>query len=198
MDDGIPTLEPIDERDQEVLFEPAPKDVTVVERNGVELIVPKRSARKKCTVNDILSAIGGEIEPINDPSVQSSFGDNGRLARKMGVTVATVRAWRQRYPLVDNAMKEEQERDKDWVEMLARSAMISGDTQMTRFWLEAKARDRGFGREKEKIVGPELSNDTLNKKLKQLSPRDRLRLLAESHTSGTYEGQQGQADGGFS
>ena len=97
-------------------FELAPASLSVIDRNGVELLVPNRTARRKCTVNEIIEAIGGEDTPSDDFRAQSTYGDNSRLARKMGVSLRTDYAWRKQYPLVDAAMREEAERNKDWVE----------------------------------------------------------------------------------
>ena len=176
-------------------FEPAPASLSVIERNGVELLVPNRTARRKCTVNEIIEAIGGEDTPSDDFRAQSTYGDNSRLARKMGVSLRTVYAWRKQYPLVDAAMREEAERNKDWVENVARSQMMAGDSKMTMKWLEAKARDRGWGHEVDRYAAPEVSNEALNKKIKELAPRERLRLLAAAHKSGEYEGKNAQFDG---
>lgn len=179
----------------EVMFEPAVTAISVVRINGQDVIVPKREARKRCTVNDILAAVGGDSCPSEDFMAQSTFGDNSRLAKKMGVTVKTVREWRKQHPVIDQAMEEEQDRDKDWVENVARAQMMAGDSKMTMFWLAAKARDRGFGKEMERYRPPEVSNEALNKKIKELSPRERLKMLAESHKSGEYEGANGAYHG---
>jgi hypothetical protein len=181
--------------DAEVLFEPSLNAVSVVRVNEVDIIVPKREARKRCTINDILSSVGGECDPNEDFMAQSTFGDNSRLAKKMGVSVKTVREWRKQHPIIDQAMTEEQERDKDWVENIARGQMMAGDSKMTMFWLAAKARDRGFGKEMDRYRPPEVSNEALNKKIKELSPRERLKMLAESHKSGEYEGANAQYHG---
>lgn len=176
---------------KEVLFEPEFSSVSVVEKNGIDLIVPKRGARKSCTVNDIINAIGGETGPVEDLNAQSTFGDNSRLARKMGVTVRTVREWRKSHPIIDQAMLEEAERDLDWVENIARGQMMAGDSKMTMFWLTSKGRSRGHGKEIDRYAPPAVSNEALNKKIRELSPRDRLKMLAESHKAGEYEGANG-------
>jgi len=180
-----------------VEFEAAPTALNVVSRNGVDILVPKRGTRKHCTVNEILEAVGGDAEPTQDGdfSQQSTYGDNSRLARKLGVSIQTVRQWRKDHPLVDNAMKEEAERDKDWIENIARSQMMAGDSKMTMAWLSAKARDRGWGKENDRYQAPEVSNEALNRRIKELAPRERLRLLAEAHTSGEYEGKNAQPNG---
>ena len=197
MSDDVVVYDPSVENDEakntEVTFEPALNAISVVERNGIDIIVPARGARKKCTVNDILAHVGGEAGPVEDLNSQSTFGDNSRLARKMGVTVKTVREWRKNHPLIDQAMNEEAEADLDWVENIARGQMMAGDSKMTAFWLGAKGRARGYGKEIERYAPPAVSNEAMNKRLKELSPRDRLKLLAESRASGEYEG----ANGGF-
>ena len=174
-----------------VLFEPEFSAVSVVEKNGIDLIVPKRGARKSCTINDILAAITGETGPVDDLNAQSTFGDNSRLARKMGVTVRTVREWRKAHPIIDEAMQEEAERDLDWVENIVRAQMMAGDSKVAMFWLTSKGRSRGHGKEIDRYAPPAVSNEALNKKIRELSPRDRLKMLAESHKSGEYEGANG-------
>ena len=105
--------------------------------------------------------------------------------------------WRKKYPMIDQAMLEEREKDLDWVENQARSQMASGDSKMTKWWLEAKGRDRGWGHEVVRYQIPEVSNENLNRRLKELSPRERLKLLAESHGKGDYEGANGTHGGEF-
>jgi hypothetical protein len=148
-------------------------------------------------VNEILEAVGGDSEPTSDGDFnsQSTYGDNSRLARKMGVSLQTVRQWRKDHPLIDNAMREEAERDKDWIENIARAQMMAGDSKILMAWLTAKARDRGWGKENDRYQAPEVSNEALNRRISGLAPRERLRLLAEAHTSGEYEGKNAQPNG---
>jgi hypothetical protein len=184
-----------DEGAKAVNFVPAPESISVIERNGVEILVPKRSAPRKCTINEILKAVGGDITPSDDFREQSTYGDNSRLARKLGVSVQSVRNWRREHPIIDQAMVEEAERDLDQIENIARSQMMAGDSRVTTLWLTAKGRSRGFGKEQERYQAPAVSNEELNKKIKNLAPRERLRLLAEAHKSGEYEGANASFNG---
>lgn len=192
-----PEIDTDSETSDEIQFELAPSNVNVVVKNGVEILVPKRSAMKKCTVAQVIDAIGGSIEPTDDFAVQSTYGDNSRLARKLGVSIRTVRMWREKFPTINQAMVEESEKDVDFIENLARSQMMAGDSKMTKWWLDAKARTRGWGKEIDRYQLPNTSNEELNKKLKTVSPRERLRLLAEAHQKGEYEGANAQHGGTF-
>lgn len=199
--DGIQVIEPEIEADaeasDEIQFELAPSSVNVVVKNGVEILVPKRSAMKKCTISQVIEAIGGSMEPTDDFMSQSTYGDNSRLARKLGVSIRTVRMWREKFPTINQAMIEETEKDVDFVENLARSQMMAGNAKITISWLDAKARSRGWGREIERYQLPNTSNEELNKKLKMVSPRERLKMLAEAHEKGEYEGANAQHGGKF-
>lgn len=171
-----------------VEFEPDPTECEFITVNGVEVLRPKRVARRRCTISDILDAIGGDIIPNTDPMAQSTYGDNSRLAKKLGVALSTVYEWRKKYKVVDEAMIQEAERDLDHIENLCRSHMLAGDSRATVKWLEAKGRSRGWGREA--ASAQERKSDLeseLNDLIKNQSPRIRLAGIAKLALEGKYD-----------
>ena len=171
-----------------VEFEHDPTECELIVVNNVEILRPKRVAKQQCTLSDILDAIGGEIIPNKDPMEQSTYGDNSRLAKKLGVSLSTVYGWRKKYPLIDNAMNQERERDIDAVENLCRSHMYAGDSRATVKFLEAKARHRGWGHDMTSSRQPKNENESeLNDMLKNQSPRQRLMGIARLVSEGKYD-----------
>jgi hypothetical protein len=174
-----------------VEFEPDPTECEFITVNGVEILRPRRVARRQCTLSDILEAIGGDIIPIipnSDPTMQSTYGDNSRLAKKLGVALSTVYDWRKKYKVVDDAMLQEAERDLDYIENICRSHMLAGDSRATVKWLEAKGRSRGWGREA--ASAQERKSDLeseLNDLIKNQSPRLRLAGIAKLALEGKYD-----------
>lgn len=171
-----------------VEFEPDPTECEFITVNGVEILRPRRVARRQCTLSDILEAIGGDIIPSTDPMAQSTYGDNSRLAKKLGVALSTVYEWRKKYKVVDDAMRQESERDLDFIENICRSHMIAGDSRATVKWLEAKGRSRGWGREAASAQEKksELESE-LNDLIKNQSPRIRLAGIAKLALEGKYD-----------
>lgn len=171
-----------------VEFAPDPTDCELITVNGVEILRPRRGAKKQCTLSDILEAIGGEIIPNTDPTQQSTYGDNSRLAKKLGVALSTVYNWRKTYKLIDDAMMQEAERDIDFAENICRSHMIAGDSRATIKFLEAKARSRGWGHDMTSSHTKKDDNESeLNDLLKRQSPRERLLGIARLVQEGRYD-----------
>jgi hypothetical protein len=171
-----------------VEFEHDPTECELITVNGTEILRPKRGAKKQCTISDILEAIGGDIIPQTDPMAQSTYGDCSRLAKKLGVALSTVYEWRKKYPIVDQAMIQESERDLDFIENICRSHMIAGDSRATVKWLEAKGRSRGWGRDMTSShIKQDNTDSELNDMLKHQSPRDRLKGIARLVQEGRYD-----------
>lgn len=102
------------------------------------------------TREEVIRAIRGEEEfapkqePGKPPKEGSSFGNISAIAGRLGVTRQTVYSYMDRWASVRQAIEDERERRKDYVEDRMMRRIMQGSDTMIIFFAKTQMKDRGF------------------------------------------------------
>jgi hypothetical protein len=80
-------------------------------------------------------------------ALRKTFGNLSMTAKQLGVTRQAIQYYVQTYPTVQQAMEEAAQSVSDKAESNIVLEVMRGDLKASTYWLENKARDRGYGRQ---------------------------------------------------
>ncbi len=152
---------------------PAPLSLTEVERNALERLVRRHSTSQQMALRGriILEANAGK--------------NNSQIARELGVSVETVRAWRKRWlarPPVALADLPVQERLRDVPRPGRRSRITAQQTCQVIALACEQPKDRPISQ----WTGREIADEVMRRGIiQQISPRHAARLLKKGLSSRT-------------
>jgi hypothetical protein len=107
-------------------------------------------------VQTVLDAVRGEGEwaKDSDKSVTTSFGNLTAIGKRLGVHRNTVLGYSQRWKTVADAIEQEKELRKDFVEDKMLKRVMEGSDTMIIFFAKTQMKDRGYV-ERQEITGAE-------------------------------------------
>ena len=110
----------------------------------------------------VIDAIRGEGQwaPPNSKQVATTFGNVTAIAKRLGVSRQTVYAYIARWQTVADAVDDERERRKDFVEDKMLERIMSGSDTMIIFFAKTQMKDRGYV-ERQEITGADGGSVTI-------------------------------------
>lgn len=106
------------------------------------------------TVIDAVRGEGAFAPPKDSKQEPSSFGNTAIIAQRLGVARRTVYNYVKRWKGVADAIDDEKEKRKDFVEDRMLKRIMEGSDTMIIWFSKTQMKDRGFV-ERQELTGPE-------------------------------------------
>jgi len=114
----------------------------------------KKKNAVKHDLQTVLDAVRGDGMWSRGDKETSSFGNMTTIAKRLGVYRQTVYNYAKRWAAVRQAIEEERERKKDFVEDKMFQRIIEGSDTMMIFFAKTQMKDRGYV-ERTEIASPD-------------------------------------------